>query len=185
MMPAVHLAQAHRGHVRVDLGGGDLGVPEQRLHDAQVGAARQEVRRERMAEHVREDARAETRGERTPPDDLPDRLARQGAAAAADEDEGARPPAKLAAARRAEVRLERFPRRQRRPGATESTSRRRYFSGIAGSRFNVWFAGSIVIPTDSRAVTPRSGSAASGPKMTRPAVTSPMNSSRASVKAYS
>ena len=86
-------------------------MAEERLDDAQVGAAGQQMGRERMAEHVREDARAEARGERTPPDDLPDRLARQGAAAAADEDEGARPAAKLAAARRAEVRLERFPRR--------------------------------------------------------------------------
>jgi hypothetical protein len=33
-----------------------------------------------------------------------------------------------------------------------------YFSGIAGSRFNVRVAGSIVMPTDSSAVTPRIGS---------------------------
>ncbi len=51
-----------------------------------------------------------------------------------------------------------------------------YLRGIAGKRFRVRFVGSTVIPTDSSAVAPRMGSAFSGPKMIRPAVTSPMNS---------
>jgi hypothetical protein len=50
-----------------------------------------------------------------------------------------------------------------------------YFSGIAGNRLKVRLAGSITIPTDSSAVTPKIGSALSGPKMTLPAVTSFMN----------
>src|SRR5262245_11855346 len=32
-----------------------------------------------------------------------------------------------------------------------------YFSGTAGSRRSVWFAGSTAMPTDSSAVTPRIG----------------------------
>ena len=40
-----------------------------------------------------------------------------------------------------------------------------------------------MIPTDSRAMTPGIGSVPSGPKMTRPAVTSPMNSICARPKA--
>lgn len=51
-----------------------------------------------------------------------------------------------------------------------------YFKGIAGNLFNVRFAGSTRIPTDSRAVTPSNGSEPSGPKITRPHVSSPMNS---------
>jgi len=49
------------------------------------------------------------------------------------------------------------------------------FNGMAGNRFRVRLAGSTVMPTDSRAVTPSSGSASSGPNTTRPAVISPMN----------
>ncbi len=48
-------AQAVIGDVGVDLGGGDVGVAEQRLHDPQVRAALQQVGRERVAQHVRAD----------------------------------------------------------------------------------------------------------------------------------
>ncbi len=40
-------------HVRVDLGRADVGVAEHLLHDAQVRAALEQVRRERVAQHVR------------------------------------------------------------------------------------------------------------------------------------
>jgi hypothetical protein len=50
---------------------------------------------------------------------------------------------------------------------------RRYFSGMAGSRLSFLFTGSTMMPTDSSAVTPKIGSVPSGPKMTRPAVSSP------------
>ena len=43
-------------HVGVDLRGGDVGVAEQLLHDAQVGAVLQQVAREGVAQHVRADA---------------------------------------------------------------------------------------------------------------------------------
>ena len=73
------------------------------------------------------------------------------------------------------------PGRQR--GATPINSS--YLNEIAGSRFSVRVAGSMVMPTDSRAVTPRIGSTPSGPKMTRPAVISPMNSIWARPNGYS
>src|SRR5207248_5945085 len=58
-------------------------------------------------------------------------------------------------------------------------------SGTAGNRFSRWVAGSIVMPTDSRAVTPNSGSQSAGPKIIRPEVSSPMNSISAKPKSYS
>ena len=42
--------------VRVDLGGGDVGVAEQLLHAAQLAARLQQVRSEGMPEQVRMDA---------------------------------------------------------------------------------------------------------------------------------
>src|SRR6186713_3041278 len=42
--------------VRVDLGGGEVLVPQQLLDDAQVGSTVKEVCRERVAERVRRDA---------------------------------------------------------------------------------------------------------------------------------
>jgi hypothetical protein len=41
---------------------------------------------------------------------------------------------------------------------------RNHFSGIAGSRLSVLLAGSTAIPTDSSAVTPKSGSVPGGAK---------------------
>lgn len=43
-----------------------------------------------------------------------------------------------------------------------------YFDGAAGKRLRARVVGSVAMSTDSRAVTPRIGSAVSGPKMTRP-----------------
>ena len=45
-----------------------------------------------------------------------------------------------------------------------------YLSGIAGRRLNVLLVGSTIIPTDSSAVTPNSGSVPGAAKITRPAV---------------
>jgi hypothetical protein len=47
-----HLPQAVRGDVGVDLGGGDVGVAEQGLDDAEVCAALQQVGGEGVAQHV-------------------------------------------------------------------------------------------------------------------------------------
>ena len=63
--------------------------------------------------------------------------------------------------------------------------RRLYFSGMAGKRLSVWVAGSTVIPADSSAVTPNSGSTLSGPKITLPAVISPIKVISTSPNGYS
>src|SRR5260221_3319856 len=42
-------------HMGVDLRGRDVGVAEQRLHDAQIGAVVQEMAGEGMAQHMRRD----------------------------------------------------------------------------------------------------------------------------------
>ena len=47
--------------MRIDLGRGQALVAEQLLHDAQVGAALQEMGRERVAEGVRRDAGRQAR----------------------------------------------------------------------------------------------------------------------------
>src|SRR5439155_8101683 len=77
MVPPVHLPQPARRHVRVDLRRPDVRVPEQRLHDAEVGAPGEEMRRERVAQRVRRDAAAEAGGERATAYELPHRLARE------------------------------------------------------------------------------------------------------------
>ena len=43
------------GDVGINLSGGDVGVAEELLHDPQIGAPLQEVRRKRMAKRVRRD----------------------------------------------------------------------------------------------------------------------------------
>ena len=52
---AVDGAQVTARQVGVDLGGADVGVAEHRLHGAEVGAALDEVGRERVAQLVRRD----------------------------------------------------------------------------------------------------------------------------------
>src|SRR6476620_9637834 len=81
-------------------------MTEEGLDDPEVSAARQEVRRERMAERVGRDAPAEPRRERTAPDELPDRLARERPAPGAEENEGARPPPEEPGPAMRQVRLE-------------------------------------------------------------------------------
>ena len=61
MVLRVQPLQALARDVRVDRGGRDVGVAEQQLHDAQVGAVIEQVRRERVAQHVRRQRRAECR----------------------------------------------------------------------------------------------------------------------------
>ena len=52
----VQLAPPAIGYVRVELGRREIGVPEHLLHGAEVGAALEQVRRERVAQEVRVDA---------------------------------------------------------------------------------------------------------------------------------
>jgi len=52
-------------HMGVDLRGRDVGMAEQRLHDAQIGAVMQKMAGEGMAQHVRADqSRRQTGGRR-------------------------------------------------------------------------------------------------------------------------
>jgi hypothetical protein len=44
----VHSLQARLIHVRIDLGGGNIGMPEHFLDNAQVGSIAQQMRGERM-----------------------------------------------------------------------------------------------------------------------------------------
>ena len=53
MRPSVDLAYPLARQVRVQLCGGDAGMPEQLLHHAQVGPAFQQVRGETMPQRVR------------------------------------------------------------------------------------------------------------------------------------
>ena len=51
----VHFLEMRVGHVGVDLGSGDIAVPQHRLDRAQVGAIHQQVGGERVAQGVRGD----------------------------------------------------------------------------------------------------------------------------------
>jgi len=53
MMAPVQLLQALARHVRVDLRRRYIGVTEEHLHDAQIGAVIQEMGGKSMAQHVR------------------------------------------------------------------------------------------------------------------------------------
>ena len=55
MMRLHQLAQSLGQHVGVDLRRRDVGVAQKHLQTAQVGAVRQQMRGERMAQHVRRD----------------------------------------------------------------------------------------------------------------------------------
>ncbi len=51
----VYFLEMRVGHVSVDLGGGDIAVPQHRLDRAQVGAIHQQVGSERVAQSVGSD----------------------------------------------------------------------------------------------------------------------------------
>ena len=67
MRPSVDLADPLAGQVGVQLGRADTRMSEQLLDDPQVGAALEQVRRERVAQRVRADPVAEPRGPRRAP----------------------------------------------------------------------------------------------------------------------
>src|SRR5690606_39246141 len=53
MMLRMQFFQPLSGHMRINLGGGDIGVPEQHLHHAQVRAVVEQVGGKGMAQRVR------------------------------------------------------------------------------------------------------------------------------------
>ena len=73
----VHLPECVGSDERVDLGRRDRGMPEQLLHDAHVGAAREQVGRERVPQGVRRDGCRDAGPLGGIPDDLPRGLPRQ------------------------------------------------------------------------------------------------------------
>jgi len=72
---AVNVPQPFRRDVRVDLGGGDVGVAEHRLDGAQIRAPRQQVAGERVAQGVGGDPLLDPGRQRPAPDPVPERLA--------------------------------------------------------------------------------------------------------------
>ena len=88
----VQLATAPIGYVRVQLGRGEVGVPEHLLDAAEVGPALQEVRGERVAEEVRMDPPGlETGSLGQPAQDQERARARERAAPGVEEELGAVP----------------------------------------------------------------------------------------------
>src|SRR5262249_43400907 len=71
MMLAMDRAQALRGDVGIDLGSPDVGVSQESLDDAEIGAPTEEVGREGMPERMRGDARVDAGGPRAPAHELP------------------------------------------------------------------------------------------------------------------
>src|SRR6478609_396625 len=74
----VHGAQVPARHVRVNLGRSDVRVPQHGLHGAQVRAALDEVRGERVPQLVRRDPLANPRGHGVAPEQLPEPLSGHG-----------------------------------------------------------------------------------------------------------
>jgi hypothetical protein len=82
----MQLLQPLARDVGVDLRGRDVGVAEQQLHHAQVGAVVEQVRGEGVAQHVRRDALLRNADlQRVFLDQVPEHLPRHGGAAHGDE----------------------------------------------------------------------------------------------------
>src|SRR3954465_6988391 len=81
----VDVLQALGREVRVELGRGDVRVAEHLLQRAQVAAAREQVRRKRVAQRVRAHGVGKARARGVALDDLVEALARETAAAVIDE----------------------------------------------------------------------------------------------------
>ncbi len=71
--------------VRVDLRGGQIGVAEHHLDRAEIGTALEQVRRERVADYVRAERRADTGASAVRPQNLPEPDPAERPAAAVDE----------------------------------------------------------------------------------------------------
>src|SRR5690606_11306855 len=76
VMAAVQLLHALASDVRVDLRGRNVAVAQQQLHDAQVRAVVQQMRRERVANGVRRQLLVDARLLRVALDDVPESLTR-------------------------------------------------------------------------------------------------------------
>ena len=81
----IYLTKAINSHHRVDLSRGHRGVPKQFLDDPNVSAAVEQVRRERVAEHVRRYVGTDVGGLSRILDDQPSTLAGEPAAGGIEE----------------------------------------------------------------------------------------------------
>ena len=103
----VRVLEAVGRQVGVELRGRDVGVAEHLLQRAQVAAARQQVRRERVAQRVRAHLRGQPGRARVALDDLVEPLARQPGAAVVEEQARLQPVAGQPRAAALEVDLQR------------------------------------------------------------------------------
>src|SRR3989344_6447728 len=85
MMFRMQALQPLTRNMRVNLRRGQVRMPEQHLHHAQIGAVVQQVRRKRMAQRVRRQRGLDVRNTCIALDVVPERLARQGFDAVAGE----------------------------------------------------------------------------------------------------
>ena len=72
-------------NMRVNLRGGKIGVPQQHLHHAQVGAVIQQMRGKGVTQGVGRQHGLDSANSRKPFEVVPERLARHGPAARGDE----------------------------------------------------------------------------------------------------
>ena len=84
--PRVHGLQPRFEHVRVNLRRRQVGVAQHHLNRAQVGAAFEQMRGERVADDVRAERARQPRRGAVPFEDLPEPDARQRSAARVDEE---------------------------------------------------------------------------------------------------
>src|SRR3972149_2398893 len=96
--PIVDLPEMCPTHVRIDLSGGDIGVPEHELHRPEIRPMFEEVRREGVAQGVGGEPLADPRLGCVRPHALPEGLPRQAPAAAPQKEVGGRVPPRHGAA---------------------------------------------------------------------------------------
>ena len=101
-------AQSLAGHVGVDLGRGDVRVPEQLLHLSQAGASVEQVSREAVAQRMRRHLRRDARLLDVVLDDQPQPLARQSVPARVEEERLLGPVLQVRHAALVEVRAQRL-----------------------------------------------------------------------------
>jgi len=84
-MASMQLLQAFPGYMRIDLGGGDVGVAQQHLHHAQVGAMIEQMGGKGVAQRVRRQRLGESGGTGAPIEKIPKGLAGHSLAMTSDE----------------------------------------------------------------------------------------------------
>src|ERR1041384_3225352 len=71
----VHFFKPRAIDVRINLRSGNIGVAEHRLHGSQIGAAFEQMGRERMTQGVRRHSLSNARGQGVAPNEFPETLA--------------------------------------------------------------------------------------------------------------